>query len=76
MTSFGNIEIELSILVAETAMPLDKVFGLGRGAVVPLGRNASGPLAVLANGTPIGEARVLLDGDKVSVALLGAVRTV
>lgn len=74
MTAFGNIEIEILILIGETEMPLEKALGLGRGAVVPLGRDASSPLTVLANGAPVSEARVLLDGEKVSIALLGAVR--
>ena len=74
MTSFGNIEVELSVLIGETEMTLEKVLSLGRGAVVPLGRDASGPLTVLANGIPVGEARVELDGEKVNVSLLSAVR--
>jgi hypothetical protein len=41
---------------------------------VPLGRDASGPLSVLANGVAVAEARVQLAGDRVNVALLDAVR--
>ena len=73
MSPFGNIEVELSIVVGETVLPLDRILALGRGAVIPLERGVSGPLTVRANGTPVGEARVVLDGEKVNVALLGAV---
>jgi flagellar motor switch protein FliN/FliY len=69
MAPFGEIEMELSVLIGEAAMPLDRLLSLGRGAVVPLGRGVDGPLTILANGLAIAEARVELDGERVNVCV-------
>ncbi|NWG70128.1 MAG: FliM/FliN family flagellar motor switch protein [Parvularculaceae bacterium] len=66
---FGEIEIELCVLVGETSMPLGRLLRLERGALIPLGRDASAPLALLANGAPVGEGKVEIDGANVRLVV-------
>ncbi len=66
---FGDIEIELSVLVGETSMPLGRLLRLERGGFVPLGRDASAPLALLANGAPVAEGKVEIDGANVRIVV-------
>ena len=67
MAPFDRIEIELSVLVGETSMPLHRFLKLERGGVIPLGRDANAPLTILANGAPVAEGRVCLDGADIKV---------
>ena len=72
MADIQPIELDIRIVVGETDMPLRRFLGLGRGAVIPLGRRVDAPLAVCANGVKVAEARVRLDGARVSAELLPA----
>jgi flagellar motor switch protein FliN/FliY len=67
---FGEIEIELSVLVGETSMPLAKLLRLERGGFIPLNRDASAPLALLANGRPVAEGKVEIAGDKIQIVVV------
>lgn len=69
MAPVDKIEVDLTILVGSAEMPLSKLLRLTRGAVIRLGGDASEPLSILANGRPIAEGRVQLNGEKVAVAV-------
>lgn len=67
MAKIDEIGIEMTILIGQAEMPLADVLKLGRGAVIPLGRNASEPLDILANNHRIATGNVRLDGENVTV---------
>ncbi|MEX0645198.1 MAG: FliM/FliN family flagellar motor switch protein [Parvularculaceae bacterium] len=67
MTPLDKIEVDLTIVVGSAEMPLSKVLRLTRGAVIRLGGDGSEPLKILANGRPIAEGRVQLNGEKVAI---------
>ncbi|MEL7489523.1 MAG: FliM/FliN family flagellar motor switch protein [Pseudomonadota bacterium] len=72
MASVNDIEVELTIIVGSAEMPLERLLSLGRGAVIPIGGDGSQPLKILANGLPVGQGRVLLDGERVNVEVAPA----
>ena len=72
MASLDKIEIELTMLIGQAALPLRQLLRKGRGAVIPLGRGDSEPLEILANGRKIADGRVVLRGEEIGVALMGA----
>ena len=72
MSSIGAIDVELTIVVGSAKMPLHQLLSLGRGAVIPLGGDAAQPLRILANGLSVAEGAVLLDGERVKVAVSSA----
>lgn len=67
MPSLGKIEVEMMVVVGSAEMPLQRLLKLTRGAVIPLGQDASEPLTILANGRSIAKGRVLLSGERISV---------
>jgi flagellar motor switch protein FliN/FliY len=67
MAPVDKIEVDLTIVVGSAEMPLSRLLRLTRGAVIRLGGDASEPLAILANGKPIAEGRVRLNGEKVAI---------
>lgn len=72
MASIDDIEVELTIIVGSAEMSLERLLGLGRGAVIPLGGDGSQPLKIMANGLSVGQGRVLLDGERVNVEVTPA----
>lgn len=69
MGGIDRIEIELTVVIGETELPLARLLRMGRGAVLPLGGDGNQPLEIRANGRSIGAGRVLLDGDQVNVEI-------
>ena len=71
MDAVERIDVELSFVVGAADMPLAAALALCRGAVVPLGRDASKPISILANGRRIADGRVRLIGDRIAVEVAG-----
>jgi flagellar motor switch protein FliN/FliY len=67
MAAVEQVGVELTIEVGAAEMPLAAALALGRGAIVPLGRDAEKPLSILANGRKIADGKVRLNGDRIMV---------
>lgn len=71
MAPLDKIEVDLTVLVGEAEMPLQRLLRLGRGAVIPLGGDERRPLIILANGRPVAMGRVALRGEQVAIEITG-----
>lgn len=71
MPALEQADVELTVEVGAAALPLSRIMSLARGDLVSLGRSASGPVSIQANGREIAKAAVTLMGDRVSVKLAG-----
>lgn len=67
MTAVEHVDVELTIVIGSAELPLAAALSLGRGAVIPLGRDALKPISILANGRKIADGRVKLIGDRVAI---------
>lgn len=72
MAAVERIDIELTVVVGAADLPLAAAMALGRGAIVPLGRDASKPVSILANGRKIADGKVKLVGDRIAVEVAAA----
>ncbi len=71
MPALEQADVELTVEVGTTALPLSKIMSLARGDLLSLGRSASGPVSIQANGQEIAKAAVMLMGDRIGVTLTG-----
>ncbi|MEZ5921293.1 MAG: FliM/FliN family flagellar motor C-terminal domain-containing protein [Parvularculaceae bacterium] len=69
MGAVEQIDVELTVVVGAAELKLAEVLRLGRGAVLSLKRDVSGPISILANGEPFAPAKVRLIGEKVAVEI-------
>ena len=67
MAGVEHIDLDVTIVVGTAEMPLSRFLELGRGAVIPLGRDASQPLDLLANGRAVAKGTVKLKGETVTI---------
>lgn len=67
MAAIDTINVDLTVVVGTATMPLGRFLEMGRGAVIPLGGDGAAPLTLVANGLPVAEGRVLLDGETISI---------
>ena len=62
-----RVEIEISVLVGRSSLPMHQLLRMGRGAVIPLEATPADPVWILANNHPIARGEIQLDDDKITV---------
>ncbi|GAB4234198.1 MAG: FliM/FliN family flagellar motor switch protein [Methyloligellaceae bacterium] len=63
------ISVELSVVLGKTTMPVHQLLRMGRGAVIELGHIENEEVEILANNMPIARGEVVVQGDKIAVAI-------
>lgn len=71
MSQLGSVKVEISVVLGQSAMPIAQFLRMGRGAVIPMGCDEDEPVWILANGHPIARGEIIIQGDRVTVQILG-----
>jgi flagellar motor switch protein FliN len=69
MNSLDTIEVEITVELGATTMPIHHLLRMGRGAVIELDTTESDPLRVYANNTLIANGEVTVGDGRLSVEL-------
>ena len=65
MATLDNVSIDISVVLGRTAMPIDQVLRLGRGAIIELDSSEEDEVRILANNMPV--ARGMVSGNRIAV---------
>lgn len=72
-----NVDIDISVVLGQTMMPVNQLLKLGRGAVVELEQRTSDPVEIFANEVLIARGEVVItSGDKIGVTLTELVKSI
>ena len=66
------VEVDITVLLGRSKIPMQQLLRMGRGAVIPLDASEYDEVWILANNHPIARGELLIDGDRVSVSVTGA----
>ena len=69
MNTLDTIEVEISVELGATTMPIHHLLRMGRGAVIELDTTENDPLRVYANNTLIAHGEVTVGDGRLSVEL-------
>ena len=69
MNTLEAIEVDITVELGATTMPIHHLLRMGRGAVIELDTTENDPLRVYANNTLIAEGEVKVDDGQLSVEL-------
>lgn len=69
MNTLEAIEVDITVELGATTMPIHHLLRMGRGAVIELDTTENDPLRVYANNTLIAEGEVKVDEGQLSVEL-------
>ena len=69
MNTLDAIEVEISVELGATTMPIHHLLRMGRGAVIELDTTENDPLRVYANNTLIAHGEVKVGDGRLSVEL-------
>ena len=69
MSTLDNIEVDITVELGATTMPIHHLLRMGRGAVIELDTAENDPLRVYANNTLIANGEVRVEDGRLSVEL-------
>ena len=69
MNTLDTIEVDITVELGATTMPIHHLLRMGRGAVIELDTTESDPLRIYANNTLIARGEVQVDDGHLVVSL-------
>jgi flagellar motor switch protein FliN/FliY len=69
MNTLEAIEVDITVELGATTMPIHHLLRMGRGAVIELDTSENDPLRVYANNTLIAHGEVSVDDGQLSVEI-------
>lgn len=69
MNQLNAVEVEISVVLGRSKMPISQFLRMGRGAVIPLNASESDEVWILANNYPIARGEIIIKGEKVAITV-------
>ena len=64
-----QIEIEISVVLGRSTIPMQRLLRMGRGAVIELDASNEDEVWILANNYPIARGEIVIQGDRIAVSV-------
>jgi flagellar motor switch protein FliN len=68
-SQLGAVEVEITVLLGRSLMPMQQFLRMGRGAVIQLDTQENDEVWILANNHPIARGELIIEGDRISVSI-------
>lgn len=69
MSALAGVQVQLSVVLGSTRLPIRQVLKMGRGTMIPLDCGYDDPSELHVNGLPVALGRIQVDGDRLSFEL-------
>ena len=74
MTTLNSLEVDLTVVLGKTRLPLQRLLRLGRGAVIAFGKSDMELVDILANDHPIARGQITVRGSTIAIEVKELVR--
>ncbi len=64
-----SVKVEISVVLGRSVIPMHQLLRMGRGAVIELDSRQDDPVTILANDRAIAKGEIIIQGEKVAVAV-------
>ena len=69
MSQVKAVNVEISVVLGRSTLPMQQLLRMGRGAVIPLDAKASDEVWILANNHPIARGEIQINDDRIAIAV-------
>jgi flagellar motor switch protein FliN len=66
-----SVEVEISVVLGRSVLPMQQLLRMGRGAVIPLDAGVSDEVWILANNHPVARGEIQINEDKIAISVTG-----
>ncbi|MBN9320425.1 MAG: hypothetical protein BGN86_00960 [Caulobacterales bacterium 68-7] len=71
MSQVKAVNVEISVVLGRSQLPMQQLLRMGRGAVIPLDAKASDEVWILANNHPVARGQIQISDDRIAIAVTG-----
>ena len=69
LSQVSAVNVEISVVLGRSVLPMQQLLRMGRGAVIPLDTKESDELWILAAGHPIARGEITIQGDRLCITV-------
>ena len=66
------VQVEISIVLGRSVVPMQQLLRMGRGAVITLDAKAQDEVWILANNHPVARGEIQIQNDKIAISVTRA----
>ena len=71
MGQVNSVNVEISVVLGRSVLPMQQLLRMGRGAVIPLDTTVNDEVWILANNHPVARGEIQINEDRISIAVTG-----
>ena len=72
MGQVNEVNVEISVLLGRSTLPMQQLLRMGRGAVIPLDAGVNEEVWILANNHPVARGEIQINEYRISIAVTRA----
>ena len=72
MGQVNAVNVEISVVLGRSVLPMQQLLRMGRGAVIPLDATVNEEVWILANNHPVARGEIQINDDRISIAVTRA----
>ncbi len=72
MSQVNAVNVEISVVLGRSILPMQQLLRMGRGAVIPLDARATDEVWILANNHPVARGEIQISDDRISIQVTRA----
>lgn len=69
MSQVAAVNVELSVVLGRSVLPMSQLLKMGRGAVIPLDACESDEVWILANNHPVARGVIEINDDRIAITV-------
>ncbi len=72
LSQVNAVNVEISVVLGRSSLPMQQLLRMGRGAVIPLDAGVHEEVWILANNHPVARGEIQINEDRISIAVTRA----
>ena len=69
MSQIEAVDVELSVVLGRSVLPMSQLLKMGRGAVIPLDASEHDEVWILANNHPVARGMIEIHEDRIAITV-------
>ena len=69
MSQVEAVNVEISVVLGRSTLPMQQLLRMGRGAVIPLDAKTNDEVWILANNHPVARGEIQISDEKIAIVV-------
>ena len=69
VTQINSVDVEISVVLGRSVLPMSQLLKMGRGAVIPLDASEHDEVWILANNHPVARGEIEIRDDRIAITV-------